>query len=62
MLGIRQQELFDLMDQNEFRSATYFSKQLNVSLKTVRNDIKSLIALCVSMVRKSNPNPIMGIV
>ena len=42
MLGIRQQELFDLMDQNEFRSATYFSKQLNVSLKTVRNDIKKL--------------------
>ena len=42
MMGVRLQELFNLMSQNEYRSATYFAQRLNVSLKTVRNDIKKL--------------------
>lgn len=42
IMGIRLQKLFSLMSYDEYRSATYFATQLNVSLKTVRNDIKKL--------------------
>lgn len=42
MMGVRLQELYSLMSHDEYRPASYFSEQLNVSLKTVRNDIKKL--------------------
>lgn len=34
--------LFDLMDESEYRSASYFSKRMDVSLKTIRNYMKEL--------------------
>lgn len=42
MMGIRLQKLFSLMSYDQYQSATYFAAQLDVNLKTVRNDIKKL--------------------
>lgn len=42
MLRSQLQELFDLLDEQEFRSGSDISRHLGVSLKTVRNHMKEL--------------------